>query len=371
MDLVYNSYIFPVHDICMNGDISSLHINNQILYGDLLSKLQKGKTWYGLNYDWPNNCSHPIPEDADTYVFSWHLENWDNHWLDQFCEKHPTQQVVVIGEFKEVPRHKNLRILVYHCWAIYASYLLRTFGNEYKFSKDRVYRLSSLCNKPSFLKALVSAYLLEHYYPRSDLLLSWNKNVQKEHCRSMDFLNESAFSDRLMLTRAIKFYHQSDMINQQISIDEFINVPHDHCDFTHNAFAQSLINLTNETFAQNQMLSRKLPGPYLSEKTWKVMLAGTGLLPVSQSGVYDYMENFGFRMDYPWPKEFDSTVGDLDRIQQVFKTIDWILSDSCLDNKSQIIETNQFNFEHIRSQCFLDTINMKNQQELEIFLQGY
>lgn len=371
MDLIYHSWIFPTHDICIDGDISSLHLNNQILYGDLLGKLKKGRTWYGLHYDWPEDFSHLIPEDVDTYVFSWHLENWDNHWLDRFCEKHPDQQVIVIGEFDAVPRHKNLKILVYHCWSTFVPYLLKTFGKEYKFSKDRTYRLSSLCNKPSFLKTLISAYLLKQYYPRPDLLLSWNKNVRKEYCKSMDFLSETAFADRPSLSSVIKFYHQTDMINRQISIDDFVASPWDHCDFTHDAFAQSLINLTNETFAQNQIFSRKLPGPYLSEKTWKVMLAGTGLLPVSQSGVYDYIGNFGFRMDYPWPKEFDSVVGDLDRVQKIFETIDWVMSDICLDYKSQIAEINLHNFEYIRSQCFLDNINRKNQKALEIFLEGY
>ena len=369
--LVKHDWIFPIHDVTVDGDLSMLHPNNQLLYGEFLHLLKKGRTWFGLNFDWPSDCPALIPENFDTYVFSWHLENWDNHWLDRFCETHPSQQIVVIGEFDAESHHDNLRILVHHCWHLFVPYLLDTFGAANKFCKHRPYRLSSLCNKPSVLKALISAHLLEKYHPRNDLLLSWNKNVRGEHCRSMDYLTEGNFRDRPILDRLIRFYHRHGMINRHVSIDDFVDNPWNHCDFTHPAFTQSLVNATNETFAQNQIFSKKLPGPYTSEKTWKTVLGGAALLPIGQSGMYPYMQSFGLRMDYPWPREFDNVIGDLDRIEKICDTVDWILSEEFSNHEVAISDINHYNYEYVRSRDFVDTVEHKNQLTLEHFLERY
>lgn len=371
-DLTFTTYIFPMHDVCIDADLSSLHLNNQILYADVLAPLKKGRTWYGLNYAWPDFFAdrHPIPSGFDTYVFSNHHENWDNGWLDRFCQSHPNQQVVMIGEFDETPIHANLKILVWNYLYLYVPYLLDTFGEGCAFSRHRRYRLSSLCNKPSYLKALVTAYLLKNYYPRDNLLLSWNINAENEYCGSLDYLIQEEFLGRPILADLCSYYHDH-MRDLVIKLDDFIADAWHHCNFQHPAFTDSLVNLTNETWAQNQVIDRKMPGPYFSEKTWKTIMGGSGLLPISQSGTYTYLESFGFCMDWPWPKDFDSVVGDLDRIEKVFDAIDWVLSDACLDYHDSIMDVSAFNFEHVRSQHLVDLVKTKNHQSLQSFLQHY
>ena len=161
------------------------------------------------------------------------------------------------------------------------------------------------------------------------------------------------------------------MINRHISIDDFVDNPWNHCDFTHPAFTQSLVNATNETFAQNQIFSKKLPGPYTSEKTWKTVLGGAALLPIGQSGMYPYMQSFGLRMDYPWPREFDNVIGDLDRIEKICDTVDWILSEEFSNHEVAISDINHYNYEYVRSRDFVDTVEHKNQLTLEHFLERY
>jgi len=177
-------FIFPIKETCINADISKLHVNNCLLYGNWLHYLNKGKTFFGLNYNWPSltTSDSAIENHYDTYVFSWHLEPWDCDWLEKFCSDHPHQQIVVIGEFpltNYFQKFPNLKGLVFHCWDIYIKYVLDFFGKNYSFSKKRKYTLSSLCNKPSFTKIFITAYLLKNYYPRNDLLLSWNVIVVK------------------------------------------------------------------------------------------------------------------------------------------------------------------------------------------------
>lgn len=370
-DLIYDTYIFPTVDTCLDADITQLHPNNQILYGQWLHKLKKGRTWFGLHWDWPDlNFKGIIPDDCDTYVFSWHLENWDHDWLDKFCQSHPNQQVIAIGEFQEKSQHPNLKILVFHCWDLLISYVLETFGNNHEFKEPKKYLVSSLCNKPSFTKTLITAYLIKNYYPHDQLLVSWNINKRGEQCRSMQFLDTTAMSNRDSLTDLCQYYHSA-MKDFKITIDDFVDVPWNHFDFAHPAFTDSLINLTNETFAQSQKFSRIYPGPYFSEKTWKPLLAGSAVLPVGQPNVYRYLENFGLCMDYPWPREFDTTVGDLDRIEKTFDAIDWIMKASQQDDQNQIMEVNRYNYHYIRSKEFLSTIKSINAEALEKFLESY
>lgn len=369
MSLQYDDWIFPTHDICTNDTVDQLHHNNKLLYQNVLNKLSKGRTWYGLHFDWPGNFQ--IPDNADTYVFSWHLENWDNFWLDAFCKNHPEQQIVVIGEFAEVAQHKNLKTLVYHCWHLYVPYLIEIFGKKHKFITEKHYRLSSLCNKPSYYKSLVTAFLLKNYHPRKDLLLSWNANLHGEYCNSLNYLSVPipGCDD---LNNLMQYYHNTDMINRKILIDEFIDNPWHHCNFDHPAFGDSLINLTNETFAQSVIIEgRKMPGPYLSEKTWKALLSGAAFIPVGQDKTYDYFKQLGFRVDYPWPKDFDQEPGDIDRTRKLLNTIDWVFSDACQENEKKILEISQYNYEYIRSQEFVQTISKKNQEALNNFLESY
>jgi hypothetical protein len=83
------------------------------------------------------------------------------------------------------------------------------------------------------------------------------------------------------------------------------------------------------------------------------------------------MEKFGLQMDYPWPKEFDSVIGDLDRIEKICETVDWIFSENCLNHEMQILDINHYNYDYIRSQDFVDVIKQKNHQALEDFLERY
>jgi len=156
-----------------------------------------------------------------------------------------------------------------------------------------------------------------------------------------------------------------------ISIDEFNDYPHSHLDFAHTAYSDSLINLTNETFVQNRRFFTVYPGPYFSEKTWKCMLAGTSLIPVGQPNTYKQLNKFGFDTDYPWTKKFDSIVGDADRIESLFPTIDWVLGNECMEYVDELQEINLNNYEHIRSELFLELIKQKNNDSLNDFLKSY
>jgi len=71
-------WILDLHNTFTDQNLGDISFNNKLLYKNLLPKLVRGRTWFGLNYTWPSpNQRDQIPQNQDTYVFSWHLENVD------------------------------------------------------------------------------------------------------------------------------------------------------------------------------------------------------------------------------------------------------------------------------------------------------
>lgn len=366
-----HDWIFPLHENFLNSDISRLSYNNRLLYGDWILELIDGKTFFGLHFDWPGtleSLSRPIdiPDDCDTYVFSWHIENWPHDWLEQFCQNHSNQKVIVIGEYPWKSDIPNLKVLVHHCWHWVINYVISKFDYQYKPLSERKHKISSLCNRPSLFKTYVTAYISKNYTDLKDVVLSWNAgSYDIPICESMRTMETKI--GRPILDLLHDFY-EKDLRHRQITTDIFDNNPRLHWQAHHPAYIDSIVNFTNETYAQTQKYNKQYPGPYLSEKSWKPLLAGTALVPVGMPGVYQYLENFGFEFDYPWDQTFDQVVGDLDRIEKVLELIDKIMSKNITELAEDLQPSVQHNWDHIRSQEFLSRVEKLNQANLEQFI---
>ena len=187
----------PVFDpeIIVNNDLSGLSDRSARLYRHWILELVQGRTFFGLHYEWPSNRWHPnltVPEGFyDTYVFSWGLEDWDHAWLREFCTSHADSEVVVISDVPLRPGYydlPNLRCLVHHCWHVVLADVIAFDRTPFLAATERSYRCSSLVNKPSYFKTLLTAYAMLHY--RSEVLMSWNID-RDSICPSMSFLDPS------------------------------------------------------------------------------------------------------------------------------------------------------------------------------------
>ena len=346
------------------------------LYSSWLFDLKKGKTFFGLNWNWPSNCfDSTINGFYDTYVFSWHVENWDHEWLKNFCETHPDSQVIVISEFNldinyysYYRKIKNLKCLVHHCWDQLLDEVLTIDDPQYVPTHNRKYKFSSLVNKPSYFKTLVTAYLMLTH-KLDDTILSWNINDRQEICPSMSWLDvNKASTDEL--TQLIEFYHR-ELKNKKIKLDNFIDtrLSNYHCNIP--AYTDCLVNSINETYAQSSTHRRIFPGPFITEKTWKPLLTGCGLLSQGPRGIYAYLENFGFVFDYPWDRSYDTVPEDIDRFLKYLRTVDAIFEADHSELAQQLSYSSQHNYTHIRSAEFKSRIQKLNQQYLLDFLRNY
>jgi hypothetical protein len=368
--IIFDSSILPECEIADSID-SKLSHNNGLLYGDWLFDLFKGKTWAALNFNWPLNSGLEIPNDRDVYIFSWHLESWPYDWLIDFADAHPNQQIVVIGEFDAVPLRPNISVLKYHCWHIVVPAMLAHHQPPGHFQKHRDRLLSCLCGKPNFSRALLYAYYTMHWCDDPRIVFTWN--TRPGTCGSLNELDTVIPIQRLENLR--QTYLCNDLSRHTVEVDvqntSLVSI-WNHWNFQWPG-AKTWINVTNETYCRSDWPEfgiEKMPGPYLSEKTWKALISGLALVPNGQPGTYRHLESMGFDMQYPWPKDFDDIFGDMSRLDRVLDTIDWILQHNESDIIDAIMPSCEHNFYHVRSDTFQSNLIDINHRCLENFLRG-
>ena len=351
-----------------DDNIKKLSSHAQKLYGKWLLSLKQGKTFFGLNWNWPDLFDSDPGGFYDTYVFSWHVESWPHNWLKEFCEQHPDSQVIVISEYSKPKRYydlPNLKCLVYHSWGLILSKVLQYNQPNYVPMTKRKNFLSSLVNKPSYFKALTTAHLLMHHQNKK-LIYSWNINKRREICPSLTFLElELAPNDQLK--PLFEFYH-SELKNKTYSLDDFNDTRFSNYFSDIPAYTDCLINVSNETYSQSYVTGVVLPGPFITDKTWKPLLAGCAMLTQGPRGIYTYLEQFGFRFDYPWDTKYDQTYGDIDRFLSFLKTLDHVLEMDIGQLAYNLETTTKHNYYHVRSQEFFSTIENINNSNLDKFI---
>lgn len=363
----------PVFDpeIIVDNDLSRLSDRSARLYGHWILELCQGHTFFGLNYEWPSNRWHrnlTVPKGFyDTYVFSWGMEDWDHVWLHQFCQEHKDSQVIVISdtELKEgYNAPPNLKCLVHHCWHVVFEDVISYDRTPFLSSNQREHRCSSLVNKPSYFKALTTAYLMMHH--KESLLMSWNTNKNQEICGSLGFLNLD--TPTAVELRPLIEYYLSHLKSTTISLDDFVVDRMQFYNSNHPAYTNCVVNFSNETYSQDAIDGVPMPGPYITEKSWKPLLGGAALMPVGRMQTYAYMENFGFCFDYPWNRSFDLIPGDIDRFVSTLSVIDKIFAMDMPELSLAVAESSCHNYYHIRSQNFLNRVKQINNEHLARFL---
>lgn len=348
------------------GHVKNLSHNNHLLYGDWINEIiSSPKTWVGLHWNWPVAYNLSVPDDMDDYVFSWHLEPCDIDWLLQFADDHPNQQITVIGEFDPVILRPNIRMLKWHCWHLLIATYLKNAADQSTFSVKRRYLLSALCAKANIFKSLVIAYLCMQYSNDARILYTYNPSNKENSMSLLDMPIPNPVVDSVRqwakqnLPTCKNVLPHTGIPNRAPMIDNQF-VGHD-----------SWINVTNETFCRSNRVDiglERIPGPYLTEKTFNPLLAGCAILPNGQPYTYQYLQEFGFQFDYPWSMKFDDEIGDLMRLESLYRAIDYVLQQDQHCLVEQIKASCEHNWNHVRSPEFIATIESTNQRSLERFL---
>lgn len=312
--------------------------------------------YLGLNLQWP---AFDVDVSKDKFFLSWHTEQFDLYWLLKQAELVYPKPVLVAYDGNVDHDYNWPDNIQFVRWFSTAKQL------EFARCSDTVFpipdfKFSSLSYRFSQYKKFITCYLLEEIN-HSDLILTWHNQVGKEQ----DMHSHPAGFSRL------------DKLNYELINDvQLINFVDDHfykhtdgpvgnADWNNVAYTNALVNLTNESFHYSQTIVNGKetfhPGPYITEKTYKPLLAGRPFISVAQCGLVETLRLMGFDTNFGWDDSYDLDCGDLTRIGKIFNTITEIDSVHINDLYEQSLPAVQHNLNHIKSGNLKEVCDQLNQ----------
>lgn len=286
---------------------SELHINGLT---DLVVSQSHAKTYCNLNIC-INGLGKQIPNGYERYILGFWLEIFDEHVFLKAYNENPTAEFIILTDLQanDLANLDRCKVVNLFHW----KWFLKSTGKKTPGCK---YKLSSLSNRVNEFRAFVTLKLLD----QPDVLVTWNAKYRKGI--DIDYIFSSA--GRPKRDALLK---NSEVLKSPINQESFAHDPEiSQTEFVHPAYSESLVNSINETKDNSWHADiGLLPGPYLTEKTWKPLLNGNALLFTGQFNICKTLSSIGFQFDYPWSNSYDTLPGDLDRLEAIFDTIDKIL----------------------------------------------
>lgn len=300
-----------------------------------------------------------IPKDVNKILISFHTEYYNFTKLTEFFNQHSDKQFLFLSD--GMPSDIWPSNVTYLTWISYGEQLehaIRIHGyNSTDYKKD--YFISSLSYRHEFHKAAVTAYLINEY---TDYLISWHDRCLDE----LYYLSET-FDD----FPRIKTYLTSDKFKKlgtvtYDSFDDSINMPLLNGNWNNPAYLNAELNLTNESVFNTEfsLLGKNCnyTTPYLTEKTWKPLLASQPFLAVGQANTYSYLSELGLVFDYGIDLSYDQIPQDFVRMEKLFDLLDQLRDEQNVD---QAKDCAKYNLNVIVSGQFNENCKRKNVDQIE------
>lgn len=325
-------------------------------------------TYFAL---WIRGPGTVLPKGHDLYVVTFHYEHMDCEWLVN-QSKRTTQPIIVLNDGSDYnfPWPSNVHFFNFYSWHIHLHQIMEWFPK--KQSRNLKYKISAVCNRITQSKLLTTTTLLENF-DRDELLVklgTWleEKNVHNRQPTRVEKL------DKLSNIFFEKYY------GNEILIDEFTDAIHNfqrkNSDPWQPLYLESAIHLNNESYHYSQMSDPTglhiRPGPLISEKTFKCLLAQTPFISVGQFDVYGQFAKLGLKFDYGnIDLSWDQDSGNLSRLSSIIDTILDLKNYSIADINDMTQESSKHNADMIWSGETERRCKEHNQQMAEIILQRF
>lgn len=327
-------------------------------------------TYFALYLRNPSNDRHHIklPPGHPLYVVAFFDEPFDHAWLLNQCQtiKEP---IIVLndGQVYDLPLPPNVFFYQYHSW--HYQFDRMAAWHPTKQQRNVKFKASAVCNRITQSKLLIFSALIQKI-DRSESLIRLSSWLEEKNVHGREYTGIAQL-DKLA-DYFFEHWH-----GKELFIDEFFKPEHNFQQTNSNPwlplYLDSALHFTNESYhysLMNDELGQYIrPGPSLSEKTYKCLLAGTPFISVAQFDVYRSFEELGLRFDYgSIDLSWDQDPGNLTRLCSIVNLIDDISKLSIEEIEHMTTESTQYNFDQVWSGDFRTTCQTRNEQTIEKIL---
>lgn len=298
--------------------------------------------YYALFLGWGED---DLPPGHDYYVVSFHREAVDLGWVKKQA-KLVDAPIVVLHDGSHYNTNVNgVTFLPFYYWHFQLDKMHTLFGST--FTKDIKYKTSAFCNRITQSKLYVFTALAK-YIDEKDRLITLSKWLEQDNVHNGDFTGNDILDD-------LYEEFEKNWLGKEIKIDDFNNGTDNIQIITGNpnqpAYQECAVHFTNESFHYSFMMDDYIPytypGPFITEKTLKCLLGGTGFVPVGQFETYKTLESIGFKFDYEFDTEFDNDPGNLTRLASIVKLIQQFADMDTMDIYNATCESSEYNQQQI------------------------
>lgn len=332
---------------------------------------KNAKPYFYLHSMWPSidnvNNKNDLPPGYDIYFVSCHMEQIDFGWLQQ----QKVGPIVVLSDFKTYNEYNipNVYFFRWTYWHVALDLLKRWFGELYL--KDIKYKLSAFCNRCTQNKVVATMCAVD-CIQESDRLVSVNGKWVEDKNMNYWMKTNNSVVDRYIDMFKLNY------LNKEVRFDDFNNDTNNFQQYTgnprHVAYQQCAINLNNESFEYSLMhldgQQITVPGPHITEKTFKCLLGATAFLHVGQYDLYDTLRELGLKFDYnDISLNYDKDPGNITRAEKLTQVIKDISNMSADEIYNMTKQSSEYNHQQIVSGQFYRNCEQTNLQTVK-FIQG-
>ncbi len=305
-----------------------------------------------------------LPLGYDLYIIS--FAEWINeHWLiEQYNRLNANIIVLTDADTYDTPFPEGIQFKKYY----YKHYQFNLIQEWFptKVEKNLKYKYSVVCNRISQAKVWITTVLLET--ARQDTLCKLSDWLEEKNVHNWQNCG-NANLDRLSQTFRDKW------LGVKIDLDDtdtFVNHQRYNSDPWNSLYQSCALHFTNESdhysYTHNDLGIYTRPGPFITEKTFKCLLGGTGFIPVGKFKTYDFLRNIGFRFDYDFDISWDNEPQDLLRFKSIVKLVNDLNKMSIEEIFEATQHSSKYNQEYIISGDFYKFCENKNQKIIKDIL---
>jgi hypothetical protein len=342
---------------------------NGILHDSDLDCLKSlpGNTWCSLYRNWFDK--DPLPSGYDLYVISYYLEALDIDWIIDQCASVGAPIILLSdNNYYDFPAPPNLHCYTFYSWHRQLDLMSQWFPD--KTEKNITHKASAVCHRVTQSKLIVITALIQ------SLGLDQCIIVLNDWLEDANVHNRQPTGSHKLDDLANIFWET--LYGNKITFDDFDQTKNQQritSDPWSNIYQSSAINFTNESFHYSYMHTKHgkfcYPGPFLTEKTFKCLLGGTGFVPVGQYDTYRSLGNLGFQFEYGFPTEFDQVDKNITRLEKIIDLIHYFKGFTYEEIFEMTEQSSLHNQDHIFSGKLFEICQNHNDRQTEIILEKF